>query len=102
MQVVSQGCTASLGKQEDDVFKFLGYCPQENSLWPSLTVKDHLELYAAVKGLSKDDAALSISRYKEKPHSYCVAGGRDKYIFLINNGKKVINSVFKLSCQKNG
>ncbi|XP_015445118.1 ATP-binding cassette sub-family A member 10 [Pteropus alecto] len=60
--VVSQGCTASLGKQKDDISTFLGYCPQENSLWPSLTVKDHLELYAAVKGLGKDDAALSISR----------------------------------------
>ncbi|ELK12423.1 ATP-binding cassette sub-family A member 10 [Pteropus alecto] len=61
-EVVSQGCTASLGKQKDDISTFLGYCPQENSLWPSLTVKDHLELYAAVKGLGKDDAALSISR----------------------------------------
>ncbi|XP_015999133.2 ATP-binding cassette sub-family A member 10 isoform X2 [Rousettus aegyptiacus] len=60
--VVLQGCTASLGKQEADIPTFLGYCPQENSLWPSLTVKDHLELYAAVKGLGKDEAALSISR----------------------------------------
>lgn len=81
--MVLQGCTASLGKQEADIPTFLGYCPQENSLWPSLTVKDHLELYAAVKGLGKDEAALSISRYREKPHSRCVAGGRDKYIISL-------------------
>ncbi|XP_070083080.1 ATP-binding cassette sub-family A member 10 isoform X3 [Equus caballus] len=60
--VVLQGCRASPSPQGDDLVKFLGYCPQENPLWPSLTVKEHLELYAAVKGLDKEDAALSILR----------------------------------------
>ncbi|XP_076791655.1 ATP-binding cassette sub-family A member 9 isoform X2 [Arvicanthis niloticus] len=41
---------------------FLGYCPQENVLWPILTVKEHLELYAAVKGLKKKDAVVTITR----------------------------------------
>lgn len=41
----------------------LGYCPQENVLWPILTVKEHLEVYAAVKGLRKKDAVIAISRY---------------------------------------
>ncbi|XP_028617114.1 ATP-binding cassette sub-family A member 9 [Grammomys surdaster] len=41
---------------------FLGYCPQENVLWPILTVKEHLELYAAVKGLKKKDAVVIIRR----------------------------------------
>uniref|UniRef100_A0A8C8X4J7 ATP binding cassette subfamily A member 10 n=1 Tax=Panthera leo TaxID=9689 RepID=A0A8C8X4J7_PANLE len=50
---------------EDDTVKFLGYCPQENSLWPGLTGKDHVELYAAVKGMSKQEAALSTSRLVE-------------------------------------
>ncbi|XP_006247716.1 ATP-binding cassette sub-family A member 6 isoform X1 [Rattus norvegicus] len=40
----------------------LGYCPQENVLWPILTVKEHLEVYAAVKGLRKKDAVIAISR----------------------------------------
>ncbi|XP_066091783.1 ABC-type organic anion transporter ABCA8-like [Saccopteryx bilineata] len=42
--------------------EFLGYCPQENALWPSLTVREHLEVFAAVKGLRKADATLTISR----------------------------------------
>lgn len=42
--------------------KFLGYCPQENVLWPFLTLKEHLELYAAVKGLKRGDAAIAIYR----------------------------------------
>lgn len=41
---------------------FLGYCPQENVLWPSLTVKEHLEVYAAVKGLRKKEAMVTITR----------------------------------------
>ncbi|XP_066091780.1 ABC-type organic anion transporter ABCA8 isoform X2 [Saccopteryx bilineata] len=42
--------------------EILGYCPQENALWPSLTVREHLEVFAAVKGLRKVDATLAISR----------------------------------------
>ncbi|XP_005402172.1 PREDICTED: ATP-binding cassette sub-family A member 9 isoform X2 [Chinchilla lanigera] len=46
---------------EEDTLGFLGYCPQENVLWPSLTVKQHLEVYAAVKGLKKRDATVTIT-----------------------------------------
>ncbi|XP_069511178.1 ATP-binding cassette sub-family A member 9-like [Ambystoma mexicanum] len=42
--------------------EFLGYCPQENPLWPNLTVKEHLEVYAAVKVMRKEDAAVAIKR----------------------------------------
>ena len=45
---------------------FLGYCPQESALWPGLTVREHLEVSAAVKGLQRADAAAAITR--------CVAG----------------------------
>eukprot|EP00079_Xenopus_tropicalis_P028087 XP_012822740.1 PREDICTED: ATP-binding cassette sub-family A member 8-B-like [Xenopus tropicalis] len=41
---------------------FLGYCPQDNPLWPNLTVKEHLEIYAAVKGMKKEDASIAINR----------------------------------------
>lgn len=83
--MVLQGCRASPSPQGDDLVKFLGYCPQENPLWPSLTVKEHLELYAAVKGLDKEDAALSILRYREKPPSYFVAGGREEFVISSRN-----------------
>ncbi|XP_070250791.1 ATP-binding cassette sub-family A member 6 isoform X2 [Myotis yumanensis] len=46
----------------DGSVKFLGYCPQENALWPNLTVRVHLDLFAAVKGLRKADAAVAITR----------------------------------------
>ncbi|XP_065764619.1 ATP-binding cassette sub-family A member 9 isoform X3 [Muntiacus reevesi] len=44
---------------------FLGYCPQESALWPSLTVREHLEVSAAVKGLRRADAAAAIARLAE-------------------------------------
>ncbi|XP_055430959.1 ATP-binding cassette sub-family A member 9-like isoform X1 [Bubalus kerabau] len=41
---------------------FLGYCPQESALWPGLTVREHLEVSAAVKGLRRVDAEAAITR----------------------------------------
>ncbi|KAM4663583.1 ABC-type organic anion transporter ABCA8-like [Discoglossus pictus] len=44
---------------------FLGYCPQDSPLWPNLTVKQHLEIYAAVKGMTKEAANTAIKRVAE-------------------------------------
>uniref|UniRef100_A0A8C3ERE0 Uncharacterized protein n=1 Tax=Corvus moneduloides TaxID=1196302 RepID=A0A8C3ERE0_CORMO len=41
---------------------FLGYCPQEDPLWPDLTPQQHLRVYAAVKGLCKEDTAAAVDR----------------------------------------
>lgn len=30
---------------------YMGYCPQFDALWENLTAREHLELYAAVKGI---------------------------------------------------
>ncbi|XP_070596403.1 ABC-type organic anion transporter ABCA8-like [Erythrolamprus reginae] len=43
----------------------LGYCPQENALWSNLTMKEHLEIFAAVKGIRKDDAIVAINRISQ-------------------------------------
>lgn len=34
--------------------KYIGYCPQFDCLYPVLTVREHLELYASLKGIKKD------------------------------------------------
>ncbi|NXW13732.1 ABCAA protein, partial [Circaetus pectoralis] len=41
---------------------FLGYCPQDDPLWPDLTVHEHLRVYAAVKGVRKEDTAAAVNR----------------------------------------
>ncbi|NXG95048.1 ABCAA protein, partial [Stercorarius parasiticus] len=53
------GATSHL---EDHAPPFLGYCPQENPLWPDLTVQEHLRVYAAVKGVCKEDTAAAVNR----------------------------------------
>ncbi|XP_048345642.1 ABC-type organic anion transporter ABCA8-like isoform X2 [Sphaerodactylus townsendi] len=47
---------------EENTTGFLGYCSQENALWSNLSVREHLEIYAAVKGIRKDSAAIAINR----------------------------------------
>ncbi|XP_013003072.1 ATP-binding cassette sub-family A member 9 isoform X2 [Cavia porcellus] len=50
---------------EGDDLGFLGYCPQEDVLWPNLTVKQHLEVYMSVKGLKKRDAMVTTAQLVE-------------------------------------
>ncbi|XP_029401864.1 ATP-binding cassette sub-family A member 8-B isoform X2 [Mus pahari] len=59
---VTAGQVLLKGSREGDTPGFLGYCPQENALWPNLTVKEHLEVFAAVRGLSKSHATVAITR----------------------------------------
>ncbi|NXF98070.1 ABCAA protein, partial [Eubucco bourcierii] len=47
---------------QDHTPAFLGYCPQEDPLWPSLTVHEHLRTYAAVKGVCREDTAAAVNR----------------------------------------
>uniref|UniRef100_A0A665WQE6 ATP binding cassette subfamily A member 5 n=1 Tax=Echeneis naucrates TaxID=173247 RepID=A0A665WQE6_ECHNA len=35
----------------DNPLEHVGYCPQVNPLWPRITLQEHLEIYAAIKGL---------------------------------------------------
>uniref|UniRef100_A0A8C6MMK8 ATP binding cassette subfamily A member 6 n=1 Tax=Moschus moschiferus TaxID=68415 RepID=A0A8C6MMK8_MOSMO len=61
-EVELTGYGSDLDHQGDASIRFLGYCPQENVLWPSLTTHEHLEVFAAVKGLQRADARVAISR----------------------------------------
>ncbi|CAI9594821.1 unnamed protein product [Staurois parvus] len=71
----------------------LGYCPQHNPLWPNFTVKEHLEIYAAVKGMNKEDTNRAIKRVSEalemkehlnKPAKKLSAGVSRKVCFAIS------------------
>eukprot|EP00398_MALV-I-01_sp_L67-1_P000040 gene40-457_t len=46
-----------------------GYCPQSDTLWPKLTVKQHMQFYASIKGLPmSDDAIYGILDELNIPH----------------------------------
>ena len=38
--------------------KDFGFCPQADVLWPKLTVKQHMQFYANLKGLPMSDADI--------------------------------------------
>ena len=57
--------TASLAgydilSQQPQVRRLLGYCPQFDSLLELLTVKEHLELFARIKGVAEKDLAAVV------------------------------------------
>ena len=64
----------------------IGQCPQQNVLFSYMTVKEHLELYAAVKGVSKhslplvvDDMVISLGlKDKTDTQAACLSGGMQR------------------------
>ncbi|XP_043933156.1 cholesterol transporter ABCA5-like [Protopterus annectens] len=64
MFMITGETVPSAGKvvMNDELLRYIGYCPQINPLWPFHTVKEHLEIYAAIKGLRKEDAMETIKR----------------------------------------
>lgn len=51
-------------------FILAGVCPQFDCLWDHLNPKEHLEIYAALKGLSGKDRD-EIVRYMRRKGKYC-------------------------------
>lgn len=41
-------------KQQNDVRRLLGYCPQFDALSDFLTAREHLQLFASIKGVPED------------------------------------------------
>lgn len=46
----------SIATDMSEIRNSLGVCPQFDILWPDLTVDEHLQLYAAIKGYQGKDA----------------------------------------------
>lgn len=36
---------------QSEAFQALGYCPQHDALWRNITVREHMETYAAIRGI---------------------------------------------------
>ncbi|XP_063816982.1 ABC-type organic anion transporter ABCA8-like isoform X2 [Pseudophryne corroboree] len=77
----------------DESTAFLGYCCQNNPLWSDMTVKQHLEIYAAIKGMKKEDGdrvikrvaeALELKEHLEKQTRKLSAGVSRKVCFAIS------------------
>jgi ABC-type multidrug transport system ATPase subunit len=47
----------SVREERSRVQRLVGTCPQDNLLWSELTAREHVRLYAALKGLDTDEGA---------------------------------------------
>ncbi len=60
--IVVCGCTFQVVVAGYDVrssmseaFQVMGYCPQHDPLWDYITLREHLECYAKIQGVNKQD-----------------------------------------------
>ncbi|KAF9096603.1 hypothetical protein BGX29_008527 [Mortierella sp. GBA35] len=52
----------SIAPFHDDLRSMIGICPQFDIIWPKLTVRDHLELFAKIKGVAPEDMKASVDQ----------------------------------------
>ncbi|XP_061611305.1 ATP-binding cassette sub-family A member 5 isoform X4 [Phyllopteryx taeniolatus] len=71
----------------------VGYCPQVNPLWPRITLQEHLQIYATVKGLKGPDVpgiikrvvdALELKEHVHKQAKCLSAGLKRKLCFALS------------------
>ncbi|KAB0791349.1 hypothetical protein PPYR_03149 [Photinus pyralis] len=98
VQIGGHNITCSL----DNAFQLLGYCPQHDALWKNITVREHLECYAAIRGVPFKDiprvvelylAGLQIEEHASKQTQHCSGGTRRKLSFamaMVGNPKIVL------------
>jgi len=84
---------ASILNPIDKMYQSLGYCPQENCLIDLLTGREHLLLYARIKGIKTADAkqsvdkfitALELGDHADKPTAGYSAGTKRKFTLSLS------------------
>ncbi|KAM4524848.1 cholesterol transporter ABCA5 [Odontesthes bonariensis] len=77
----------------ENPLEHVGYCPQVNTLWPRITLQEHLEIYAAIKGLKGQDVpgiikrvvnALELKDHLNKQAKTLSAGLKRKLCFALS------------------
>ncbi|KAJ3035426.1 ATP-binding cassette sub- A member 5 [Rhizophlyctis rosea] len=77
---------------KSNAFQYMGYCPQFDGLWPTITVEEHLTLFATLKGLKPSATkervkslmrVLDIEEFKEKRSRDLSGGNRRKLSFAV-------------------
>ncbi|CAG9814922.1 unnamed protein product [Phaedon cochleariae] len=76
----------------NSAFQLLGYCPQHDALWKNITVREHLQCYAAIRGvpsrhipgiIDKYLDGLQIREHADKQTQHCSGGTRRKLSFAM-------------------
>lgn len=102
----TRGCVQiggeSITSNMNSAFQLLGYCPQHDALWKNITVREHLECYASIRGVPYNDisrivnlylSGLQIHEHSDKQTQQCSGGTRRKLSFamaMVGNPKVVL------------
>ncbi|KAH9638909.1 hypothetical protein HF086_004439 [Spodoptera exigua] len=82
----------NIDDSQTSAFMMLGYCPQHDALWKNVTIREHIECYAAIRGVSKADTprivdaylnGLQIMEHANKNADECSGGTRRKLSFAL-------------------
>ncbi|KAH7957727.1 hypothetical protein HPB52_022524 [Rhipicephalus sanguineus] len=74
-------------------FKMLGYCPQHDALWNNLTIREHLQLFAALRGIRYNEIEsvtnwlmdkLNIREHADKRAKQLSGGTKRKLSYAIS------------------
>ncbi|XP_034945670.1 ATP-binding cassette sub-family A member 5-like [Chelonus insularis] len=91
----------NINSHTTEAFRQMGYCPQHDALWKNITVREHLECYAAIRGVPWSDinrivdlylSGLQIHEHADKQTQECSGGTRRKLSFAMAmvGGPKVV------------
>ena len=80
----------SIKNEMDDIRRQVGMCPQHSVLYASLTVKEHMELFAAIKGVPASEVSFAVATMIEdvglsdKTHAFSdsLSGGMKRKLSL--------------------
>ena len=81
-----------LSRENFDIFYQTGVCAQSNTLWDSLTVKQHLRVYARIKGVKNEEidpmieyllTSLQLTEYAHRSANKLSGGNKRKLCVAI-------------------
>lgn len=88
-----QICGETVSSSMSSVFEAMGYCPQHDALWKNITVAEHIECYAEVRGVQEDQVkiltdtylkGLEIEEHRKKKSKNCSGGTKRKLSYIIS------------------
>ncbi|KAL9186661.1 hypothetical protein ACHAXT_005899 [Thalassiosira profunda] len=53
----------SIASEQSSIQKIIGECKQDDIIWPSLTAREHLELFAGIRGVGKHEMAAIVEKW---------------------------------------
>jgi len=94
-------CGQEIQPNKSSLFREIGFCPQEDPLWPMITLKEHLKCYAEMRGISEPDIetivrrminAMKVGEHMKKYSKQLSGGTKRKLTYMMSmlGGPRVI------------